>query len=405
MKTSIYQVYLCNAIDEGLKNSRAISSDSPAATNKVFSIMRAFKRAGGYPFILSLGRGGQNGSCNFYRPVTKNIYDIPVYYCAFFQAPFFTHIVSAVSVSAQILRMHLKGELNAVLVYNRSLHFIPALCLIKIFGVRCYLDLEDGFNLQNPNWVQLLFGKSKRFLFDLLCSSGAMVATSGLGADFKKCSPLVCHGVADNVFISPKDWGNSFIKIIFSGTLLEEVGCQLLLEAIKQLPVRHPDSISSIKILVTGKGSWGKKFQEFSTQSNGLLTFGGLYSNMNYQKILREAHVGLSLRLSRFKMANTTFPSKIIEYANYGLLVVTTSSDDILNLFDKGALYLKSETPEALADLLASIPQRRDELSSVAKLGQSQVLNVCSPEIVGQSIRDLMCPDNERNVLKDVLNS
>jgi hypothetical protein len=104
----------------------------------------------------------------------------------------------------------------------------------------------------------------------------------------------------------------------------------------------------------------------------------------------KASHVGLSLRLAGYEMGATTLPSKAVEHALHGLLVLTTRASDVPMLFGKEALYLEEESAQALASLLASLPGLRESLRNTAIRGRKRVLNACAPEVVGQGIRRLL---------------
>ena len=75
-------------------------------------------------------------------------------------------------------------------------------------------------------------------------------------------------------------------------------------------------------------------------------------------------HLGLSLRLSKYQMSKTTFPSKIIEYVNNDLFILTTHNKDIQNIFGENVAYLKNENSTSLAKKLISITSNKKLLKS-----------------------------------------
>jgi hypothetical protein len=72
--------------------------------------------------------------------------------------------------------------------------------------------------------------------------------------------------------------------------------------------------------------------------------------------MLAEADVGLSLKMPGSNLVATTFPSKVVELASHGLLVLTTDVSDVGVLFnDDTAVVLRDATPGELASKIAGI--------------------------------------------------
>lgn len=384
-------VYLCNAIDEECKLNRSITTDSPAASNKVFAIAKAVQQAGIRCAILSLGRGRQNGGGDWCSATIQRREGVLVIYCSFLQLPLFTHIVSALSMTLLIMRLNACNFNLILLAYNRSVHYILALIYARFCFIQSYLDLEDGYIIRGFGSFSLYKNACIRWIYKCLCPSGAMVACSGLSNQLEEPPKLVCHGVARNSKLAKPNWGLSPLKILFSGTLLEEVGSGLLIAAINVLRQKHPNLVSQLNFVVTGHGPFAEEFSKLAKLAPDWLSFGNLLSRECYLNTLSESHIGLSLRLPSFEMSNTTFPSKIIEYAEHGLLIVSTKVSDVPELLGESAIYLENETIDALVGLLASLPARRNELENIAMQGHRKILESCNSLIVGTAIRNMVC--------------
>jgi len=153
----------------------------------------------------------------------------------------------------------------------------------------------------------------------------------------------------------------------------------------------------SIQVVVTGKGPFAEAFRSWAKQAPEWLSFGESMRRREYMNVLNSCHVGLSLRLSNYEMSTTTFPSKVVEYAQHGLLVLTTRASDVPMLFGEEALYLEEESAQALASLLASLPRLRESLRNIAIRGRERVLKTCAPEVVGHGIGRLLVQNRDGN--------
>lgn len=383
-------VYLCNAVDESTKAVRAITTDSPAATNKVFALARVMRGAGMRCKVLSLGRGRQNRSGMRHSATARRLEQGAVVYAAFWQAPFLTHIVSFVSLAWLLAKLIQRHPALCVLVYNRAYHYLLALMLARFLGVRVYLDLEDGYNVEGRGGIRHLKNTFTRILFSWLCPHGSISANSELAQQLNSPPEMICYGVASDAQALRQDWNSARLQLLFSGTLLEEVGCKLLLAALELLRRQHPDVVHEVHVVVTGKGPCAEAFRSFAEQAPELLSFRGSLRRVDYLSVLRSSHIGLSLRLSEYEMGTTTFPSKVVEYAEHGLLVLTTRVSDVPVLFGEDALYLEEESAQALASLLLSLPGLRESIQTTAFRGHKRVIRACAPEVVGRQLRRLL---------------
>jgi glycosyltransferase involved in cell wall biosynthesis len=393
MRKSQVVVYLSNAVDESIKAERSITTDSPAASNKVFALAGAMRGVGMRCTVLSLGRGRQNSSGIRHSATARRREHGIILYAAFWQSPWLTHLVSFVSLAWLLAKLIRRNPALCMLVYNRVYHYLPALLLARLLGVRVYLDLEDGYIFEGRGAIRNLKNTLTRRLFSWLCPHGSMVANSGLTRQLDRPPVMVCHGVASDYQGPSKDWGCGRLQVLFSGTLLEEVGCKLLLDALEILRQQHPDVKHEMHFVVTGKGPFADAFRLWAEQAPEWLRFGESMRRIDYINVLSSCHIGLSLRLSAYEMGATTFPSKVVEYAQHGLLLLTTRASDVPTLFGEAALYLDDETPEALAFLLSSLPKRRNKLQDLAHTGRALVTSTCSPAVVGLALKSFLASE------------
>lgn len=379
-------IYLCHAVDELLKNERAITTDSAAAANKVFGVCLAMRKANLSCTMLSCGRGRQNGSGSWHSQQLKRYKGVASMYASFYQFPLLTHLVTMLSLVLLLFTLLKKHPGANVLVYNRSYHYLPAILLARLMNSSLFLDLEDGYINDSNGGLKSIKNSITRKLFDFLCPSGALLAASSLQIQVKSAHILVCYGVASTLHDPNQDWASPKLRILFGGTLLEEVGSQLFLDALVIASAKHLDLSQYLEVIVTGKGPWEDAFTEFTRKNPSLMTFAKDLSAIKYTEVLRSCHVGLSLRLSKFEMGATTFPSKVIEYASNGLLLLSTRVGDVPRLLGDEAVFLEHETSEALAEQLLRMIDLRQSLQITALKGRARVLEQCSHYVVGNAL-------------------
>lgn len=370
--------------EESVKLFRSISGDSPAASGKVIRLCQAVRLSGGNVWVISLGRGRQKGSWKWYPSVVRRSEGVPIIYTAYFDAPLLTHFITTLSLFLILLRI---TNRNSVLIfYNFLIYYAPALVINRLCGRRCVLDLEDGFR-SDERTIKRFLNHFLLGLHNMLCNGGAMVASSSLITQTTLRPNYVCYGVAPSVQFH-KDWCALPLQVIFGGALLHDTGVELFLQTLEMLVFERSNITTRLKFIVTGFGDLSGQIKEFvETRYKDFVEFRGNISSLEYREILNQSHIGLCLKLPDRSMGATTFPSKVVEMAAYGLLVVSTNVSDVPNvLSDDSAVLLREAEPLALAQALKYISSNPTFARETAKKGQMRVATLLSAKKVGTEL-------------------
>jgi len=380
-------VYLCNALDDATKSEREITTDSPAATKKVAGLCQAIKKTGTSTWMLSLGRGRQNRSGCFHRAKVSRLGRTAVVYSAFWHVPVMTHLISIISTAVIMRTLCLRKQVTVV-AYNRSFHYLPALMVARFSGARCFLDLEDGDISLQP-FLQRTARRLLRRVFDSLCSAGALVSTRSLSQQINQRRYIPCYGTvaSEKVDITEKWRGGSKVSILYSGTLLRERGTTLLMDSIQYLERHFPGTTEKVEFIITGKGPAQKALEKFAAMRRSWVSYHGALTFDEYDQMLSSAHVGLCLNLSSSDLHRHAFPSKVIEYAAKGLLLVSTPVSDVPFIFsEQSALILSKESPEVVAKAIVWIVENRADAVDMARSGNEVVATMCNEGKVGEEL-------------------
>jgi glycosyltransferase involved in cell wall biosynthesis len=257
--------------------------------------------------------------------------------------------------------------------------------MARLLGMRCLLDLEDGYaecKYIMRNALNALLSK----LYARLCS-GAMLAAHVLKRETPLRRSYVCYGIAEVVKVD-RDWSSTPLQILMGGSLLKETGAELFLETIYLMMHQHPLTLAKLRFVATGFGDCAEVLRKAASGDlRHCLSFRGRLTAGEYRDIMRESHVGLCLKLPQSSMGMTTFPSKVVELASYGLLVVSTRISDVPQIFDDcTAILLDAATPEALCKALIGASQKPEKAKATALAGQARVASLCSEEKVGAEL-------------------
>jgi len=376
--------YVCNVFEDSVKLQRSITTDSPAANGKVSRLCHAVRKAGGNVIIISLGRGRSIGTYRRFPAKVRRVGKVPIVYLDFLDVPGLTHLVTLISLCGMVLRLTDSG--SVLVFYNCQIHYVLALIISRLLGRRCILDIEDGYR-RDDHSIRSIPNSVLVKIFNRCCNGGAMLASSSLKEQTSATRTYVCYGVAE-VLRPKRDWSVTPLQILLGGSLLKETGAALFLEALELLQTKYPAVLKRLRFVVTGFGELAGQLQKAAVgEKQGFLSFQGNVTSGEYRKILRESHIGLCLKLPFSSMGATTFPSKVVELASNGLLVVSTRVSDVPLIFDDTTAFLLDKTtPQGLVDALRNIADNPERASRIASNGQHKIASLLSEEKVGAEL-------------------
>lgn len=382
---------ICNALDDATRVSRRINSDSPAASRKVFQMCQALRLAGVRPYVLSMGRGRVDGSGDAFEAKACRVAGIPTIYAPFSHRSGVSEMLSLFGLLLPLRRLA-RYPKRAVIFYNRMPAYIFALLESYRLGYISFLDLEDG----EVRGGMRIFDFKKRLaflgvgIFDRYCTNGALLACSAL-AMMTTIRPVYCYYGTAVGEPSVARWLSPRISCLMSGTLAPDTGAPMLIEAIRSLRTNSPDWACELSFEITGKGDSLADFERLAVEP-GLprVRVHGRTSDARYREILCGCEIGLALKPVGGGLADTTFPSKVIEFAGSGLLVLSTDISDVRLLLGDGARYLESNDPELLIKRLYEIVIDREASIRCARQGLLAAKSHCAPQRAGESLRQFL---------------
>lgn len=345
--------FYCNAVGDDVRALRSLQGDSPAGTRKVVGLCKACRAAGIDAQIVSMGRGRVD-RLGFYGTQRSDIDGVPVIYGPMLHVHVLSYVVSMVWIAWVALKLSISKSTSVHLFYNQLTFYIGALVVLRCFGQRVFVDIEDGpipWEARKNDTFRANKGANvSPQLFARFVNGGALLANRelALGTTIRPC--MEYYGAIPSIARKIRR-ESSEINVLVSGTIEPATGIGLLIDTIRLL--LDTSQISRLNFTVTGQGSMiedlvtlARMHPTLSIRVLGRITFA------EYSKCLDEADIGLSLRLFGHDYSTTTFPSKTIEYAERGLLVISTDISDVRAIFGDAAWYLTANDPQQLADLI-----------------------------------------------------
>ncbi len=385
-------IILCNALDDHTRIERGISTDSPAASRKVFLAARAIAAVGVKPVIVSLGRGRANGSDSRFATTVRRHHGVPVVYLRFSHRQGVSELISLFAPAGVLWKLRKRRDQKTIVFYNQLLAYLPALIVARLTGYFTVLDLEDSATGNGGALVRFT-DLVRRIPFEWLCRR-AMLACSMIVRETRLRPTLCYYGTVEETEAS-RNWTASQIHVLLGGTIAPDTGAPLLAEAILRLRQAQPDWARSVVFEITGKGPSLPALIELAADSRApMLLVHGRTTDAEYRAIMARAHVGLALKPNKGDLAHTTFPSKVTEMAAAGMLVLSTDISDVRTVLGDGARYLERDDAELLVERLRDIVTKRKAASDSAALGASEVARICAPRRAGKLLADFLFPDH-----------
>jgi glycosyltransferase involved in cell wall biosynthesis len=383
-------IIICNALADKTRTERGIDTDSPAASRKIFLMAKAVRRAGARVHIVSFARGRQDGSGRYFRRTVQRYRGVSVINLPFLNLPLLSELISLLAPIPVLMGFGRLPGRTTVVFYNSMLVHVPALCTAAMLRFRTVLDLEDGEVGNRPRSARLLGSRFATWMFEHLCSGGALLANTALARQIRLQPTRCYYGTVQSVLERP-DWFGPTLRILLGGTVSRDTGAEQLAAAIRILRERRPDWCVNLRFEVTGKGDCLDAFSELaSEQLVPALALHGRLSDSDYDALIARCHVGLALKPYRGGLSQTTFPSKVIELANAGQLIVTTDISDVRRILGSNALYLTSDSPLDLIEHLRWIEGNRSAAAAMAAAGGMAVAAFCAPEITGRQLSEFL---------------
>lgn len=377
-------VFVCNALEDTTRIEREIYSDSPAASKKTFQMAIALRSVGERVIVLSMGRGRPNGSGKYFPSKVGRIDGVPVIYAPFSHLPILSQCISFFSLPFILYRMKRFNGKTTTIFYNRTTAYVSALLACTLLGYSRVLDLEDGdLPFAGWSWHQI-FINVKRWMYGKLCTGGTILACSTLANNNTERSEFCYYGAVSHFRVEISWKFKNQYKFLLGGTVSYDTGAKTLIDAINALRNNPEPWVDKLEFIITGKGDCIQCFEELSKiEKPPLVKVMGRLTDREYSELVLSCDVGLALKPNSGLLASTTFPSKIIELASSGLLVLTTNISDVRRVLGAGALYLDNDRLDSLLGCLRWIVENPQSAEALARAGTAAVKSHCALNTAG----------------------
>lgn len=364
---------ICNALDDKTRVERRIQTDSPAASRKVFMLADVLASRETRVKVISLGRGAANRNFLFFRPKVTRAGKGVVVYLAFSHVKFLSELLSFFSLPFLIFHLWCRNKKrrSAALFYNRLPAYLLGLIISRLFGYQCFVDIEDGEVIVGKVTVKKRIEKMVPWFYDRLCTSGAILACSALSAMTSLKKTICYYGSIADFSPGKQLFTNNTVHVLMSGTIDESTGVDMLLSTLKYINSCSDAWANKFVFHVSGQGSGIDKVANLKSELARVnVKIHGRLSFDEYSTLVELCDVGLALKPVSGGLADTTFPSKVVEFASAGLLVISTNISDVKDVLGpNGALYIESNNYLELCEHLRFVFENPSQSLNIACAG------------------------------------
>jgi glycosyltransferase involved in cell wall biosynthesis len=285
------------------------------------------------------------------------------------------------------------GRRDTVILYNFFPEYMLAALYLRFrYGRRkIVIDVEDAPRDDECGVRGLMNRVSFKFL-RRICGRPALVASQSLGDFLNLHEVCVINGIAPRnraVRGLATMRASARIGFLYGGSIEPNTGLDLFVSSMRQLAMCHGNIAQDVSFTVTGRGGGDRLAALADEMKRAGFEFRVLQNAdaAQYRTLLSESDVGLSLKLPGSGVDKTTFPSKVIEYAAHGLLVITTKVSDIEDVFHSNSATLLEGADELhLTSAILEIANNWPKFSNIALIGEKLVRQRYDPDTIGLDV-------------------
>ncbi len=244
-----------------------------------------------------------------------------------------------------------KTSKKDLIVLYHSYDYTKLLAKLKRFIKRnIVIEVEEiyGYNaLCDMPWVDDEISQIKKFK-KFTCVNDGIPRVLGLRPE----DYVVIYGSAVFTKRTAERFNDGKIHVVYSGVIEnKKLGASTALEVARCLPSNYMLHISGYARNKEIKSSIQKRIAEINTElGEERIRYEGFLSEEDLDKLLFSCHIGLSPNVLRPNFANSTFPSKIVNYMCHDLALVISYATAYDFPISEGWVFYHEQTPECIAE-------------------------------------------------------
>ena len=337
-------IYLNNYMNDTVIDARNNKSFySQPANNKIKGITECITSTSNKITIISSGLMN-NKTFKKYKKVYDKLNTTKIIYSEIIDIPLINTLSSIWYIYKEIKRINKKEHIDNIIFYNDKPEVaFAALIAKKRLKIPITIEYEDGYS--NVNSIGKLKSTIFKFTENTVSKNvdSAILVNSLLKKRYNVPTVVVRGVVNKELYEECKKYDkkhNEVFTILYSGGLDESRGINVLIEALKYIPIE-------LKLIITGKGNI--KFEDKRIDFKGFID----YEEM--KRLMMQADLLVQCQLVNNSFSDVSFPSKIFEYIATSNFVISSKVADITDFSEREIIYYDNDDPKDLADRILEV--------------------------------------------------
>lgn len=250
-----------------------------------------------------------------------------------------------------ILYILFKTSKKDLIVLYHSYYYTKLLArMLRYIHREVVLEVEEiyGYNaLGDMPWVDDEIAQIKKFK-KFICVNDGIPQMLGLNQeDF-----VVAYGNAEFTKRTVDRFNDGKIHVVYSGVIeLKKMGAPTAIEVARLLPSNYMLHVSGYARRKEYEDSLKKRIREINeVLVEERIRYEGFLSEEDLDKLLFRCHIGLSPNVLWPNFANSTFPSKLVNYMCHDLALVVSYATAYDFPISEGWVFYHEQTPECIAE-------------------------------------------------------
>lgn len=347
--------YITNIVSqsEAIRNRDPVFSE--AGYNRMMFIAEAINED---LCMVSMGPGNKKGffkkAIESFSPRIRIVY-LPQWHITFFKKKL-RHIFYSFFLFWYLVTNVKRND--KLIIYNvqKMFFMIMPILVFKFFRkIKYILEIEELYSYKRKN-NKLNFSETVSIKY----ASGYIIVNNNIQKFISNNRPTLLNAgyyCYENIPAPDFDVKNNW-QIIYSGRLDDLSGVEIFLEALRFIEVK-------CNVIITGVGAIEAYVNSFKN-INPLIDFKflGILNKQRYYQMLRNSQIAVNPISLKYGFSDVSFPSKILQYLSFGLIVVS-SNIEALNILDQLKKYIytyNNDSPQQLAQQI-NILLKRDRVN------------------------------------------
>lgn len=315
------------------------------------------KSAGKKMEIISFGWSRNKG---YFKRVSKKITDkISIVYLSTLNINFLKYIYSILELSFYLFSKIKYGD--KVIIYNCDFNKVISLILVRIIKkFDIILEIEEFYSTNAKSkilqkiykYLEMLIIKKADYF--IVSNRNVLNRIKSIKKTKTKIKFLISFGYSDDKIIKILPSENTHRSfILYSGRDDYHGGFDILLESLKYIDIK-------LNLIITGKNFEGLNFEKYETKFVNIENKGFL-KKKDFEILLKKANLCISPLRSKCGFTRFSFPSKIIQYLEYGNIVISSEIEAInqLGILRKYVFTYPKDDPLLLSTIIRKNYKKR----------------------------------------------